>query len=115
MKRKLPKSKLMALLLILSVSGLLIYYLQFKTITNDDILAYGWKGGVCDGLPEVLDFRNGRLTLRGNDLYLYNKWIGRIVKREYRTYDDGYIEIRTEADEICSFWAKWKNKARKAG
>ena len=117
MKIKAAKVKLTAIIVILSIVIIMIYHTQFRSInnddipaiSNDDILAYGWKGGNCDSLPDVLDFRNGRLTLHNDELYFDGQLLGRIVKREYRSYDDGYIKVLTVTGELCPFWAKWKN------
>jgi len=109
MKIHAAKIKLTVSIVILSIVVIIIYYAQFKSISNDDIPAYGWKGGDCESLPDVLDFRNGRLTLHNDELYFDGKLLGRIVEREYRSYDDGYIKVRTLTGELCPFWAKWKN------
>ncbi len=101
---------IVALLLIgfIAGCGFALYLCYFKTLDNDDILAYGWKGGGC-GLPEVLDFRGGGMRLDGNTLYVGNTPRGRIVKREYRPLIEPVLEIASETGEICPFWGKWEN------
>lgn len=96
------------LLVICTLGG--IYRFHHRTLTNTEILAYGWKGGVCTDAPDVLDFRHGKMRIEDDTIFVNNREIGRIVKRQYRSYADAYIEIlNSTTGEICTYWAKWKN------
>lgn len=88
-----------------------LYLFCFKTLSNEEIVNYGWKGGGC-GLPDVLDFRKSRkstLRLDGNTLYAGSTRLGYIVKRDYRPLIEPYLEIESETGERCPFWGKWTN------
>lgn len=92
-----------------AILGVCIYLFGFKTVSDGYIVSHGWKGEGC-GLPAVLDFRNGALTLHENALYKKNILMGHIVERKYRPYADSYIDVlREETGETCRYWGKWTN------
>lgn len=109
------KRKLIVTAILLFASGIFAYLLGFTTIidpyivTNRYITSHGWKGGSLEGLPDILDFRSGRMTLRGDVLYLDGEFLGTIVKREYRLDNTSFIEVQSKTGEIHPFWGKWKN------
>jgi hypothetical protein len=111
MKKRLS---IAALLFIAASLGYGVYLFCFKTISNEEIVTYGWKGGGC-GLPDVLDFRKSRnstLRLDGDILYRGNTRLGLIVTRNYRPSIEPVIEIATDTGdgcEVCPFWGKWEN------
>ena len=99
------KQKVM-LAVILVIFGTFLYMFKFKSVDNDYIFSYGWKGGGCD-LPDVLDFRTGALRLDKNNLYRGNELLGHITQREYRFYAASIIDIQTKSGEVCRYWAIW--------
>lgn len=118
---------LVAVTLLVS-AGYVVYLFNFKTLSDADIVAYGWKNGdssctlnadgsrllLSDGTPvlgDVLDFRAPQvLSLRDGVLLRRGKPVAEISQRVYRVFANSYIEVRNlETGKLCTYFAKWRN------